>query len=193
MKKFFLLSVLCLMTFSANAQMAVSDSSAISYGKTNIGWLEYQAKDKGFGLGMNFIVGYFSIGADFYSMDDVKNTMRNATGWKVRMGGNYHLKYKRLSFDAGIGILYNHFSYEYPSGSHEVEHSSIALGDYTTTVNDWSKDSNGDFGLYVNPRVNIEVYKSFGITASYRWDFNKFKFDEISTDDFFTVGLVFGL
>ena len=85
-----------------------------------------------------------------------------------------------------------HYSYEFLASEEYVE-NVIGYGDnkkvYTTAVQKWDETSDGNFGLFVTPRVGLVLGKSIALTAGYEWNFLDFKFDKEHRSDYFTVGL----
>lgn len=140
------------------------------------GWgLEYQAVDGGFGLGMNLIINHFVLTGSLQSLETNKYVTTNEN-WSIGVGYNYrNWLGKTFYIEGTAGVEYIHSTVEVKSGSETAE------------------DSNGEFGLFINPRIGMKLFKYFdnwiSLTAGYRWDFIKFKFDEDYINDYFTVGL----
>ena len=138
--------------------------------------ISYQAIDNGFGLGWTGIINNFMFNVSWLSGDTDKYVTKNS-GWRAGIGGNYRYWLTNFLYAEGsAGVEYSHYSVEY-----KVDNKT-------------SKESDGDFGLFVTPRIGVKLFKIandyYGIVAGYRWDFNKFKFKKENTDDYFTIGFI---
>ncbi len=153
----------------------------------------YLAIEDGWGLGANFMYKNFTLGLKFYGMDDAAGFSENYYQLGVNIG--YNLRYwlgKSFYVEARGGVQYLHYSYEFLASEEYVE-NVIGYGDnkkvYTTTVQKWDETSDGNFGLFVTPRLGLVLGKSIALTAGYEWNFLDFKFDKEHRSDYFTVGL----
>ncbi len=150
----------------------------------------YLTIDDGWGLGVGFMYKNFTLGLKFYDMDDVNSFAENYYQLGANIG--YNLRYwlgESFYIEARAGVQYLHTSFE------------SLLGETTTTVgygnNEktytglevWDEVSDGNFGLFVTPRVGLVLGKSISLTAGYEWNFLDFKFDKEHQSDYFTVGL----
>ena len=135
--------------------------------------LSYQAISGGFGMGITWVFNYLVINASFLSGDTDKYIEKNE-GWRAGIGANYrHWLADFIYIEGQAGVEYSHSTIKMKGGD---------------------KNSDGDVGLFVTPRVGIPFLNiantKWGIVAGYRWDFNKFKFKKENTDDYFTIGIV---
>ena len=140
--------------------------------------IEYLGLDgeDSFGIGLDLAVYYVNLGFDIYQYDTSGNIKKNE-GWDLHLGGHKRFWWNIFFLEGNLGLAYCHATYQIKGGD---------------------KEKNGDFGLYLNPRVGIKLFNtgslglgSLGITASYRWIFEKFKFKDEYTCDYFTIGLCF--
>lgn len=182
MKKLIMMVVIAFTTLSMNAQKVMVDNVNASTTKSEnltetiesddvhslIGYgLEYQAVEDGFGIGIDFSIMHFIISFSMYNLD-TNDLIDKNEGWKLGIG--YHHRYwfnKYIYLEGSAGVQY-------------WEHKMEMGGD---------ENSNGEFGLFLTPKLGLKLFKYCGITAGYRWDFNKFKFSKDYTADYFTVGL----
>lgn len=136
----------------------------------------YHAVENGFGLGFSMIFDYVVLNFSSISGDTDKYITKN-DAWRAGLGGNYRYWIANFIYAEGqAGIEYSHASLEYKIDSKNKK-----------------KESDGNIGLFVTPRIGLKLFKlwdiDWGVTAGYRWDFNKFKFDKEHTDDYFTIGI----
>lgn len=135
---------------------------------------DYMAINSG-GFGFNLIVDNFLINFKTI-MGDTDSYVTKNESWGIGLGGNRRYWLTKFFFVEGqAGVEYVHTSLE-----------------YKVDKNKTTKDSNGDLGLFVTPRIGIKLGKflgsQIGIVAGYRCDFAKFKFNKEYTSDYFTVG-----
>lgn len=138
--------------------------------------LSYLAVENGFGLGFSMIFNYVVVNFSGIIGDTDKYITKN-NAWRAGIGGNYRYWFVNFLYAEGqAGVEYSHASIEYKIDKNNKE-----------------KDSDGNVGLFVTPRIGLKLFKlwdiDWGITAGYRWDFNKFKFDKDHTDKYFTIGI----
>lgn len=156
---------------------------------------EYLAIEKGFGLGVNLV--FKNILVSFVSTSgDSNNNVKNISGWNLGAGYNYrHYFTNFLYIEGRAGVGYYHGSYEYRVESSKTRYTPSQHGKNNTTSTKWEKESNGEFGVFISPRIGIKLFKLWGsdlsAVAGYRWDFQKFKFNKENTADNFTIGLSF--
>lgn len=124
------------------------------------------------GFGINLIFDGFLLNFKTVKGDTDSYVTKNKS-WGVGIGGNRRCWLSKYFFVEG------QFGVEYV-------HSSLK---YKVDKNKTTKDSNGDLGLFVTPRIGIKLGKGLGIVAGYRCDFAKFKFNKENTSDYFTVGI----
>ena len=169
---------------SVNAQKVIKDNidgsaaNSENLAKVNEGLdlnsgfgIEYQGIEDGFGMGMNLVINHFVLSGSMYSLD-TNGYIETNEGWKLGAGYNHrHWFNKSIYIEGTVGVQY---------WNHKMEI-------------DGEEDSNGEFGLFVTPRVGLKLFKiwdtDWAINAGYRWDFNKFKFSKDYTSDYFTIGL----
>lgn len=188
MKKLFLSAIMATtLLFGANAQTVITND----YGSPVTGAdgqqvsdndderakggidISYQAVDGGFGMGFSMVFNYLVFNVSWISGDTDKYIEKNE-GWR-----------------AGVGLNYRHWltDFLYIEGQAGVEYSHATL-----KMKGGDKNSDGDFGMFVTPRVGVPLLNiadaKWGIVAGYRWDFNKFKFSKEYTADYFTIGIV---
>lgn len=163
--------VLCALSlaFMAEAQESGSAEENLQDQQSGITF-EYAGYDGGWGMGFTMNILHVELG--YQLLDGETNEyLKTNEGWKVGLGGSYRYWFNKYIWVQGsVGVLYAHSTIEYDGADKEKE---------------------GNFGLYANPRIGLNIYSGICITASYRWDFNKFKFSKDYTDDYFTVGLAF--
>ncbi|MDR1004050.1 MAG: hypothetical protein LBL97_03465 [Prevotellaceae bacterium] len=203
MKKvlFFMVIAICLATFEIKAQTAAtaekteevaqetSTSEAETDGQSG-GEFGYLGIENGSGFGWNIVFKHILLTYAFTSGDN-NDYMKNISGWRAGLGYNYRYNITKFLYIEGhAAVAYYHNSYEYPaSSSGETRGSVPSAHGYGKTPTEWEKESNGDFGMFVSPRIGLNIYKGIGIVAGYHWDFAKFKFSKEYTTDYFTVGI----
>lgn len=140
---------------------------------------EFIKPESGWGLGFLHIqAGYVDLG--WYFGFGEENDYISSNEWnKGFLGGCYEFGANPFYINLAAGLMYSHSVITYGSGSSKQE------------------EKNGEFGLYLNPRINLYFYTSesggkVGVTAGYHWDFVKFKFDEDYTDKYWSFGIVIG-
>ncbi len=133
----------------------------------------------GFGISANSSwLGFLDFGIYFDHYKDVKNDyfeIENNRDWGFFTGGKY--KYWPMEFlyiegQVGLGWHWSSASYKYNGG--------------------WETQKSNSIFCYITPRVGVKVitikkYDVF-LTAGYRWDAMKFKFNKENMNDFFTLG-----
>lgn len=165
-------------------------------GSSGGGLLEYLGIDNGFGMGLNFRIKYVMVGYGYTSgKTDTYITENN--GWNISAGGDYqHWLGKWFYVEGAAGLGYFHGKTKTREESGEERYYS--QGSYHTRPTYETKThKNGEVGLFINPRIGIKLFNSkkgngsWALTASYRWNFLKFKFKKGYINDYFTVGLAF--
>lgn len=158
---------------------------------------DYLAVEDGFGIGMNLVINRFFVAlAMSYGTKD-SDSFRDQSSWHIGLGYNYrHYFAKSFFIEGRAGVGYYHGSYEYKvSASNLTRANSVPSqhGKNNTSSTTWKKESNGEFGMFISPRIGIRLFELWGndlnLVAGYRWDFNKFKFSKEYTNDYFTVGI----
>ena len=188
MKRMFLSAIMATaFLFGANAQTVITNdySSPITQAegqqidnsddeKSSASFdLSYQGIENGFGLGMTWVFNHFAINFSWLEGDTNQYITKNE-GWR-----------------AGIGLNYRHWlsDFFYIEGQAGIEYTHATL-----KMKGGDKYSDGDFGLFLTPRIGIPLINisdgKLGIVAGYRWDFNKFKFSKENTADYFTIGIL---
>ena len=155
-----------------NGTEAAGESTDLTGGAS----LEYLGIEDGFGLSYNLIIDHFLLSGRLIS-GETNSVVKSNEAWSVGVGYNYrYWLAKYLYVEGQAGVEYTHATLEYKDSNKK-------------TV----KDSNGDFGLFLTPRIGLKLFKlwdtDWGVVAGYRWDFNKFKFSKENTSDYFTIGL----
>lgn len=199
------------MAFGASAQEADSGNRAIALGDSTQttasqaipdgaafgSVMEYQGYDGGWGRELNFRYKYVLVDFDNLS-GETNSTITENSGWNIIAGGNYRQWFGKWFYVEGsAGLDYFHRTIETRvaySTTRAPPNNFGASGSATKYT--YQKDKNGEFGLFVNPRVGVKLFNfksggSMGLTASYRRDFLKFKFKKANTTDYFTVGIAF--
>lgn len=157
---------------------------------------DYLNIEKGFGLGMNFVFNHILVTCATNSGNENNDYFRNASGWYAGLGYNYRYYFSNSFFIEGrAGVAYYHGSYEYKTetSSNKTRNAPLQLGKDKTSSTKWEKESNGEFGMFISPRIGLKLFKIWGndlnVVAGYRWDFQKFKFKKENTADYFTAGI----
>lgn len=155
---------------------------------------DYQAIDGGFGLGFNVIVNHFVFTGAFTEGQTNADITEN-NGWNIGVGYSHRYwlgKQLYIEGQAGVGYYHGSMKIKYVSGT--KNNSSPTLGHYTTNTYSYKTESNGDFGMFLTPRIGLKLLKvkdtEWGVVAGYRWDFIKFKFNKDYTADYFTIGVM---
>ncbi|MBR1879409.1 MAG: hypothetical protein IJ804_01440 [Prevotella sp.] len=139
--------------------------------------ISYQAIENGFGLGMTWVFNHIVLNGSMIS-GETNSYIKKNEGWRIGLGLNYrHWLANFLFIEGQAGVEYTH-------GTVEIKVSK----------NETSENSEGNFGMFLTPRVGLKALKiagtDWGVVAGYRWDFNKFKFDKDYTAKYFTIGLI---
>ncbi len=174
MKKFFMMACAVCLAMSANAKNVTdgieSTNAEVSAqteanARLNVGTLEYNEVEGGFGLGMNLSIKHIVF--DF-AMTYGDTGGYETKGWSVGLGGAYRHWLNKTFYIEGQGGLAFYNS--------KTEHKGQKVS------------SGSDFGVFLTPRIGAKIGKNWGFTAGYRWDFPDFKFDNIGDRGHFTVG-----
>jgi len=160
---------------SEDGQSVIMNSDKEEQGRSGLDF-SYHAVKNGFGLGFSMIFDYVVVNFSGIIGDTDKYITKN-DAWRVGLGGNYRYWIANFLYAEGqAGVEYSHASLEYKIDKNNKE-----------------KESDGNVGLFVTPRIGLKLLKlwgiNWGITVGYRWDFNKFKFDKEYTDDYLTIGI----
>ncbi|CDD51588.1 unknown [Bacteroides sp. CAG:875] len=152
---------------------------------------DYQFLDGGYGLGIGLAWKHLLLNYSLKS-GETQSPVTENSGWDVGIGAHYRFWYKNLLFlDADLGVRYAHWKFKYTTkeqtGGHTTP-SGVYIPEYDY---DNQSESNGNFGLFISPKIGVNLYKGVSIAAGYRWDFSKFKFDKDHIGDYFTLGLIF--
>ncbi len=137
-----------------------------------VGSFEYHEEEGGMGLGYSIAYNYVVLN---FTTKFGEVAGYDTSSWDIGLGGVYRHWFNKSFFIEGQGgLAYYNSKLEY--GGKEVA-------------------SGSDFGIFLAPRVGLNVVKlwgvTFGLTAGYRWDFPEFKFDNIGDRGHFTVGFTF--
>ena len=177
---------LCLTFGSVNAQKVMEDNvEGTEQTKTTSGksgesdndvlkcgfGAEYQGIDGGFGMGFNLIYNHVMVGFSWL-WGDTNDTVTKNDGWRVSLGYNYRYWLGKAVFIEGTaGFEYCHVSTEYKTQSTSGTRNSIPLAQQLSGSNrpktEIRKDSNGDFGLFLYPRVGVKLGKVSGTDWGY--------------------------
>ena len=155
-----------------NGTEAAGESADLTSGCS----FDYLGIEDAFGLSYNLIFNHLLLNFRMVS-GDTNSVVTSNEAWSAGVGYNYrYWLAKSLYIEGQAGVEYAHATLEYKDSNRK-------------TV----KDSNGDFGLFLSPRIGLNLFKlwdcDWGVVAGYRWDFNKFKFSKEYTSDYFTIGL----
>lgn len=155
-----------------NGTEAAGESADLTSGCS----FDYLGIEDAFGLSYNLIFNHLLLNFRMVS-GDTNSVVTSNEAWSAGVGYNYrYWLAKSLYLEGQAGVEYAHATLEYKDSNRK-------------TV----KDSNGDFGLFLSPRIGLNLFKlwdcDWGVVAGYRWDFNKFKFSKEYTSDYFTIGL----
>lgn len=179
MKKFLISLCALFLAFSASAQdssTTTADSTSTSSKKSETPGsmvFEYVGVDDGWGLGYSFKISHIDIGME-YLFGDTDDYVTENSAFRVHLGYDYTYwigNYFYIEGDAGL--MFNHTEYRLKG-------------------EDTEKDNT--FGFYITPRVGLKLFTlksgtGIAVTASYRWDFNKFKTSSEYKADYFTIGI----
>lgn len=186
MKKFLFFACALFITATVDAQKVISDDvnrtattqistahghdDEVNYLNSGAG-IDYQSIENGYGIGLNFAFKYLLVDLSFGSAD---NDYIDVSSWSAGIGGQYRYWFNKwLYIEGRAGVQYLHAT------------AKVKEGD--------EKESNGDFGLFLTPRLGVKLFKLgsdyLSLVGGYRWDFNKFKFKKEYTSDYFTIGL----
>ena len=157
---------------STNGTEAAGESADLTSGCS----FDYLGIEDAFGLSYNLIFNHLLLNLRMVS-GDTNSTVTSNESWSVGVGYNYrYWLAKSLYIEGQAGVEYAHATLKYKDDNKKIV-----------------KDSNGDFGLFLSPRIGLNLFKlwdcDWGVVAGYRWDFNKFKFSKEYTSDYFTIGL----
>lgn len=130
--------------------------------------LEYMFAKGVWGIGYGCTAKYIDLGAILYYFKG--DEYDDQTNFKFRLGGNYSVGYDPFNISLAVGFHYSHMQYNFTNYDAEYKDNL--------------------FGLYILPRFILQLGEGFGLTFGYHWDII-FK-DGYGTDDYGTVGLVFG-
>lgn len=157
---------------------------------------DYLAVEKGYGLGVNFVFNHILLTYATTSGNENNEYLKNVSGWYIGLGYNYRYYFSKSFFIEGrAGVAYYHGSYEYKTttSSNKTRNAPLQYGKDKTSSTKWEKESNGEVGMFISPRIGLKLFKIWGndlnIVAGYRWDFQKFKFKKENTADYFTAGI----
>ena len=162
-------------TLSESTTSTTSTSSDNGYANC---YFEYDGYDGGWGFSIHWDFSYVNLG--FSSGSNDTNSYITANDWfKIFLGGNYEFGAKPFFINLAAGLMYSHS---------KIKYSKSAGG---------GEDKEGCMALYLNPRINLKLITfegggKLGLTGSYHWDFNKFKFEEGYNDKYWSIGIVFG-
>lgn len=186
MKKFLFFACALFITATVDAQKVITDDvnrtattqistahghdDEVNYLNSGAG-IDYQSIENGYGIGLNFAFKYLLVDLSFGSAD---NDYIDVSSWSAGIGGQYRYWFNKwLYIEGRAGVQYLHAT------------AKVKEGD--------EKESNGDFGLFLTPRLGVKLFKLgsdyLSLVGGYRWDFNKFKFKKEYTSDYFTIGL----
>lgn len=113
-------------------------------------------------------------------------------GWGAYLGlGTRYYLTPSIYIDGAAGLIYGHSSYEYKQCVGQ-ETDYIFNRPYTHDVYETKKESNGNFGLYVLPRVSFMVFKGVGINIGYMMAAPKMKFDGFFDNGSIMLGICAG-
>lgn len=170
MKKFILsICVLCFVCCSVSAQSEEKQGVSISMSYCPINE-EYD------GVAMDVTIKNFHFQYQGFNGETNKTITKNK-GWRAGIGYNYrHWLTNRLYVEGVAGVQYSRATVEVYK----------------------EKESEGNLGLWVSPKVGVLLFNIggktepiwFGLQAGYRWDVNEFKFEKGYTADYFTIGFV---
>lgn len=150
--------------------------------------VDYLFIEKGGGIGMNLIFKNVILGATYRWGDKPEGVTENSA-WGAYIGGHYrHWISKSFYVEGNAGLQYLHGTFEHRVETGTEDRYSPTLGHYTVTTHGTEKVSNGEFGLFLTPKIGYSFGK-WSIAAGYRWDFNEFKFSKDYTNDYFTLGV----
>ena len=163
-------------TSSSTLSESTTSTSSDDSGYVNM-YYEYIGYDGGWGCTfMNWDISYVNLG--FAIGGGETNSYISTNDWfKIFLGGNYEFGAKPFFINLAAGLMYTHV---------KIEYSKKAGG---------GEDKEGCMALYLNPRINLKLITfegggKLGLTGSYHWDFNKFKFEEGYNDKYWSVGIV---
>lgn len=186
MKKFLFFACALFIAATVDAQKVITDDvnrtattqistahghdDEVNYLNSGAG-IDYQSIENGYGIGLNFAFKYLLVDLSFGSAD---NDYIDVSSWSAGIGGQYRYWFNKwLYIEGRAGVQYLHAT------------AKVKEGD--------EKESNGDFGLFLTPRLGVKLFKLgsdyLSLVGGYRWDFNKFKFKKEYTSDYFTIGL----
>ncbi len=152
--------------------------------------VDYQFLEGGYGLGFGLALNHFLINGSLKN-GETKTPVTKNSGWDIGVGAHYRFWLKNVLFiDADLGVRYAKWTTEYTTKENTGGHttpSGVYIPEYEY---DKTSNSSGNFGLFIAPKIGINIYNGFSLTASYRWDFSEFKFDSDHTGDYFNLGLV---
>ncbi len=186
MKKFLFFACALFIAATVDAQKVITDDvnrtattqistahghdDEVNYLNSGAG-IDYQSIENGYGIGLNFAFKYLLVDLSFGSAD---NDYIDVSSWSAGIGGQYRYWFNKwLYIEGRAGVQYLHAT------------AKVKEGD--------EKESNGDFGLFLTPRLGVKLFKLgsdyLSLVGGYRWNFNKFKFKKEYTSDYFTIGL----
>lgn len=153
----------------------VSNNALPSLNQPQEGGMEwaYEAIENGWGIGMNWVVSYFTFGGDLL-LGKRGDFLKTNDGYELYIGGNYRYHITDFLYLEGRIIAgYYHWKTEYKDKGYKELNNSA---------------DEAFFGI--SPRAGLK-YKKVAISAGYRWDWIKMKFKKENCLDRFTIGLTF--
>lgn len=128
-----------------------------------------------------------------YNIFDVGGgyTVSGIDGWHLYAGVGYRYCFNRnIYIDGAAGVIYNHSTIE--SKEYEGSETYYIFGKpHTRDKYKMVKHSDGAFGLYVLPRLNIVANKGFGLSIGYMMTAPKLKFDGFFDYGAVVLGIVY--
>jgi len=132
--------------------------------------IQYHAIDDGWGISLESVVKYIIFGLE-YNFGKTPEGVTSNSGLEIYLGGNYrYYLTENFYFEGRLLAGYYQWDVKY--------NKKIGIDD--------QKQREAFVGL--SPRAGIKFGK-LGISAGYRWDWVKMKFDKENCLDRFTVGL----
>ncbi len=151
--------------------------------------IEYVALKEGFGLNYNAVVKHVLVDFSF-GFGKTESPIIGNFSYNIGLGGNYRHWIGNVFYVEGrAGVAYYHSKIEMTEKTYlrtDTTPSGMRIDkyDYSTKVL-----KNGDFGLFVSPRIGVKLFNGLAISAGYRWNFLDFKFKEGYISDYFSVGV----